>query len=285
MINKGLCEETLRYNNSIYLEHVSETQIGEIQKYDYNLIVCIGRGTGIIIADGNRHELSEGDIFVIEPGISFSVCLDDERYLEVYYCCFYKSFIENELEELIKDVEERRTFKGDIPELGIMYVHEKEPYLKKYMIKMIREYMQNKPGSQIAIRAYLILFLTEFLRKTEYSQTEPVKGLTENMMVDQTIRNIHHSIYSSPSPKELARHRGVSLEHLCREFKKYTGMTMTEYINDFRIYKVKDILKNTDRPIEGIADLFGCRIVYLQRQFKKLTGMTMSEYRKKYHYK
>lgn len=62
-------------------------------------------------------------------------------------------------------------------------------------------------------------------------------------------------------------------------------MSIIQYINNLRVEITKDILENTDRPIENIPMLFNITLKYLQQIFKKHTGMSMREYRSKHHYR
>ena len=63
------------------------------------------------------------------------------------------------------------------------------------------------------------------------------------------------------------------------------GSVDEEYINNLRVEMTKDILENTDRPIEQIPMVFNIRLKYLQQLFKRYTGMSMREYRSKHHYR
>lgn len=62
-------------------------------------------------------------------------------------------------------------------------------------------------------------------------------------------------------------------------------MTTSEFINFLRVNKIKDMLQNTDKPINAVPEMFTCNIDYLKKVFKRETGMTMQEYRNKYNYK
>ena len=105
------------------------------------------------------------------------------------------------------------------------------------------------------------------------------------MLVDQIIRYIKSNIYQNPKVSEIAGRRFVTADHLGRVFKKEIGMSIIQYINNLRVEITKDILENTDRPIENIPMLFNITLKYLQQIFKKHTGMSMREYRSKHHYR
>ena len=52
-----------------------------------------------------------------------------------------------------------------------------------------------------------------------------------------------------------------------------------------RVEKIKDILRNTDKQVNAVPEMFNSNTEYLKRVFRNETGMTMQEYHDKYHYK
>ena len=70
-------------------------------------------------------------------------------------------------------------------------------------------------------------------------------------------------------------------QYFCRYFKKATGKTPTEYINEVRVEKAAEYLYRTDRKIIDIALECGYdNIGYFIKRFKEEKGMLPSEYRK-----
>lgn len=75
----------------------------------------------------------------------------------------------------------------------------------------------------------------------------------------------------------------MSRFHIEKEFKKYYGITIFEYIISKRINLAKRLLRFTDKSIEEIALMCGFSDQsYFNRQFKKAEGMTGSAFRKKW---
>lgn len=69
--------------------------------------------------------------------------------------------------------------------------------------------------------------------------------------------------------------------HLAKKFKKETGKTVSEYINEVRIKEAQFIIKVTEIKIEDIAYHVGYNDKkYFSKTFKKITGVSPSEYRK-----
>lgn len=73
-----------------------------------------------------------------------------------------------------------------------------------------------------------------------------------------------------------------SKEYFCRLFKKYSGITFTQYLTECRVVNAEHLLINTDSSIAEIAQLVGFsdegRFI---SQFRKYYGDTPGSYRRK----
>ncbi|MWV42971.1 helix-turn-helix domain-containing protein [Paenibacillus sp. HJL G12] len=79
---------------------------------------------------------------------------------------------------------------------------------------------------------------------------------------------------------ELAEVCHGSPYHLHRTFKKVMHMTPAEYMQNIRIGKAKDYLRNTGKTAAEIGMLVGFQHTsYFITVFKKMTGVTPTEYR------
>ena len=64
-------------------------------------------------------------------------------------------------------------------------------------------------------------------------------------------------------------------------FKQYTGKTIVSYLNDLKLIRAKELLRNTDYTIGEIAvDLNYESVSSLNHNFKRFTGLTPTEFRK-----
>ena len=79
---------------------------------------------------------------------------------------------------------------------------------------------------------------------------------------------------------EIAAVAGMNAQYFCRYFKKHTGRTVTEYINDVRISQASRLLAQTDDKILHIAVRCGYENAgYFISRFRRSRGVSPSEYR------
>jgi AraC-like DNA-binding protein len=83
----------------------------------------------------------------------------------------------------------------------------------------------------------------------------------------------------------LTIHKAAALIHLspgafCKFFKRITGKTFSDYVNDIRIAHVCTQLLATDRQIAEIAFMNGFEtLTYFNRVFLKKKGIRPGQYR------
>ncbi len=79
---------------------------------------------------------------------------------------------------------------------------------------------------------------------------------------------------------EIADVAGMNTQYFCRYFKKHTGRTLTEYVNDVRVSQAARLLAQTQDKILNIAVQCGYENAgYFINRFRRCKGMTPSEYR------
>lgn len=81
---------------------------------------------------------------------------------------------------------------------------------------------------------------------------------------------------------EIAEVAGMNAQYFCRYFKRITGRTVTEYVNELRISQAARELTETNDKVIEIAMRCGYdNMGYFVRRFRQMKHMTPSEYRKK----
>ncbi|MCF6157634.1 MAG: response regulator transcription factor [wastewater metagenome] len=93
---------------------------------------------------------------------------------------------------------------------------------------------------------------------------------------------VHQNYCRDFSRNEVAKHVGLSPDHLSRLFHKESGRRLKDYVTAYRIFKSKELL--TKRPDMRIIDIAASTGFsddnYFSRFFKKYTGLTPGEFRR-----
>ncbi|MFB9279474.1 response regulator transcription factor [Cohnella cellulosilytica] len=81
---------------------------------------------------------------------------------------------------------------------------------------------------------------------------------------------------------QMAAATHMSVSHFSLRFKEYTGKTLVQYIQETRIHKAKELLRDTSLKAYEIAEETGFSThSYFVRVFKNTTGLSPGEYKKR----
>ena len=85
----------------------------------------------------------------------------------------------------------------------------------------------------------------------------------------------------SVSLEQLEQRFFLSRNHICRSFKKATGLTVSQYVNRRRMTDVQRMLRSSGLPIAEICYAVGFGdVAYFTKLFNRITGCTPSQYRR-----
>ncbi len=81
--------------------------------------------------------------------------------------------------------------------------------------------------------------------------------------------------------EELARALGISTAYLSRQFSRFMGMTLTEYIHRTKLQQVVHLILDVGVTLQQAADAVGISSTkYLSRLFRQYMGMSVTQYKK-----
>lgn len=138
------------------------------------------------------------------------------------------------------------------------------------------ELMRNAVNSEELLKhmnnALIAIFAPEQSSGINSSQYSP--EITQALSYIQ--ENYHHKI----SLASVAEHVGLSSGYLCRIFKEETDISINAYINNLRMTRAGELLKEPNSYIKEVAISVGFEDqLYFSRLFKRYYGVTPSEYR------
>ncbi len=99
-------------------------------------------------------------------------------------------------------------------------------------------------------------------------------------LVKRTVAYLHQHYTRQISRSELAKEVGVTEDYISRIFNRELGLSPWEYLNRYRIYHAKELLRRTNDSIGSISQQVGYNDQkYFSRVFRKLTGVGPKEFR------
>lgn len=102
--------------------------------------------------------------------------------------------------------------------------------------------------------------------------------------VTQALSYIQNNYNRKISLASVSEHVGLSSGYLCRIFKEETSVSINAYINNLRMTKAGELLKDKNSYIKEVAISVGFEDqLYFSRLFKRYYGVTPSEYRTSGH--
>lgn len=119
-------------------------------------------------------------------------------------------------------------------------------------------------------------FLIE--RIFEY-ENEVKKGYTIIEKINKFIREHYRE---NIGRNEISAEFYLAPEYLAKMYKRQTGISLKDYINEYRIKQAKLLLEKEEMQISDVAETVGFdNFTYFSTLFKKYTGMSPNSYRKK----
>ncbi|WJH32808.1 helix-turn-helix domain-containing protein [Paenibacillus sp. CC-CFT747] len=251
--------------------HLSHKQSMEALKY--KLVM----GDNTIIAADDIQDYGFGAfhrLFALTEGMIDSVkVLDEERMSQQLKDWFDKLASSKIPPDTIKQLIVQLLMKAAVVAGEIGVAHE-ELVPAESMSETLEQY-----ESLEQIREFAARILSGYIEGIRLKRNSREKSES----VDKIIKYIQsHYRHSDLSLNYLSDHFRVSVSHLSKMFKEYTGSNFIDYLMEIRIEKAKELLAGSQEKIRDIAEAVGyTNVNSFTRIFKKITGLTPSEFRER----
>lgn len=142
--------------------------------------------------------------------------------------------------------------------------------------------------AQLPALEFIASFLSYTYRFSHYSldSTELIpkrNKMEDKMLCQQVVEYINQHASEDISMQDIADYCFVSVSTISHVFKKNLGCNTSTFINKIRIERAKELLLNTNDPIETICVAVGIPDAsYFSRVFKQLIGFSPSKFRKRF---
>ncbi|WP_251551677.1 AraC family transcriptional regulator [Neobacillus muris] len=236
----------------------------------YPSLWFITKGSGEIVMNGKKSELSPGKLVIFTPGMSCDKKSDSNDPLEIYFIRFtYAGAFEKKEQWYFKHPEEIH-----FPLQGVYTI--KNSTGVAFLFEEILS-LSKRRGSAIAFKKK-ILFQELLLTLIQDFHSQTISKDTKQV-IEETIDYISHHYHRAITLSDLAKMAGLSNSHYSRLFKKYIGYSPIEYVTHLRIDRAKELLAHSDRRIKEVSLSVGYEDeLYFSRIFKKIVGVSPTQF-------
>lgn len=225
--------------------------------------LCLN-GSGFVFLDGNKYSLGENDIAVVNPNVIHYTGTDSEL---IYDCLI----IGTDFCRQIDFSPENLSFKSIIKDVDIL---KKLCELKKLYFNLSAAY-RNAKLNKLLLEILLMLAENYSTPKTDF-----IEKSKSYERVKQAVLYIRDNYQKKVSLEEIAKAVICDKFTLCKDFKKHTGQTVFENLNNLRCIKAIDLIEKGYTVSEAASMCGFDNLSFFTKTFKKHIGTLPSKYKK-----
>ncbi|MGI6175911.1 MAG: AraC family transcriptional regulator [Christensenellales bacterium] len=275
---KVACEECSSRQQSLPILLYAYTSENQPQDYffhkhdDFCEIIYIEEGKGVFFIDGERYEVSDGDLVVYNRGVVHAEFYEADVLVKKYAVCVNNILLDG----LEKD--------KLIPEMitPVIYHQEQSAFMGALMKQIVEEVKREEPKGMQVIQGMLVsLFALIHRNAIDKEDNEETGSANTRNLVRDIKEYMEKNFMSDITLTDLANHFYISTYYLSHIVKKEMGYSPMQYIMNLRMGKAQHLLMTTDASVVSTAQTAGYEnFSYFTQLFKRHTGMTPNEFRK-----
>ncbi len=248
-------------------------------------LVYVDRGECVVISDGERINLGQGEMYFHKPYEPHMLELIKGNAPNVFIITFLSS------SSAMRYFEERKITATMSTKQNISAIlHEASATYDMTINNPKIEIMRSKEidclwGGEQTIRMRLELMLISLIRRNGYYASERRffnhEGTVTDKLALRVIEFMEERLYGRFTIDELSREFSFSKTHLSQTFAKATGYSIIEYFNIMKVAEAKRLIRETEFNFSEISEkLLFSNSHYFSSTFRKYTGMTPSSYKR-----
>lgn len=267
------CKEPFKV---VYVEEEYQKTDSTVVIYDkYKISVLLTEGLGAVVNNSIIETSRNGILFFRPDEIHFGRFFREgiHKYIDFYIPTkFFNNFCKNN---------DFLVFLTDISANRINYIEldaQNQRLMSDFLKKIV--FALQKKAENTDMELFSLLLNIVFLCNEFYDEQKE-NHVNSNIpdIVKRTLEYIFENYNQKLSLEQLSKNANCSIAYLCRTFKKYTQMTIYQYIVNIRINNAKIMLENGETVtnacyFSGFEDCSN-----FISTFKKIVGITPFKYK------
>ena len=252
----------------------SDTEFFRPHYHDYYELFVLLDGSAVHLINGTREVLRRGAVVFIRPLDTHDYICEDGKPFSMLNFTFTAETAASLFEYLGEGFGTEHLLRAELPPEA----HLSEDDFKWFTAQMasIRAIDPADPSARkTALRILLFRMVTKCFSNLSETTTKDMPPWLFHLC--EKMRKNGNFTMGTARMYELTDR---SREHVARSLKKYTGMTVSEFVNDLRLRFVANTLLNSNHSISHIIFESGFNnISWASELFRKKYGVSMREFR------
>lgn len=273
-------------NLLLYVNRATETFNMPLHSHEFIELAYVAEGKGFHYVENEVQRIYKGQLYVLPIGVShvFRPSSNDvlQDPLIVYNCIFTQQLIDS-LTPFITDTP-LVAYVEELKEENHTYysVFDADSSIEKLFLALYREYSLPLSGSFTYLNTLLLQLIIQIYRlKNNEKQQQP----SQPARFIRVLQYLEQKYAEDVTLSHLSVMFQWSERHFQRLFKQHTGQTYNHYLQNLRIQKSCELLRNSQLKIGSISESVGYKDIHsFTVLFKRIVGKTPSSYRKQFNY-
>ena len=235
------------------------------EKHSYWELTYVDKGELLTTIDGVSYHLKQGDLIFYAP-MQFHTQSTFEKISSSYLTINFKMNF-NHADLLCNKI----------------FSIQRDSYF--IVTRLIEELSNNNLYSDDLSLCYLKQLIIQMLRlDNSHFHSKPTTHMQqtyENELLNDILLYIDDNIYEKISVSTLCEHFCISTSMLHSLFRKNMNNTAKNYINELKLSKSKELIRNSTHTLSEISEMLGfSSIHYFSKKFKSYFNISPTEYSK-----
>lgn len=228
----------------------------------------LAKGSSRYFIDNEIYMLNAGDMIFVPKGAFHKTNIEHNKDAERIILVFNDDFAGEDYAEYLKQMSENKHIRFAPAELsGIEDILYKIEYESKH-----------KMADYTRLQRLYLRELLIHIHRHRIREDKSASGASF-AFIDSIIKYISENVDADLSLSALSKKYSVSPNHLSKQFKKVSGLLLSEYINISRVSAAEKLLEGSDDPITVVATKCGFNDSnYFAAVFKRYKGITPKKY-------
>ena len=238
-------------------------------------IIYVEKGTGKVTVESSNLTVETGDIVLVPCDSVHEIRqIEDEKF--VYYNILFKFSLleENEQSFLYKKYFSPLEDGSLVPPYILKKDQDANRKIFKCLEYFIFHWQEDFSQDLLNVKANMFWAVKEIFAVSKQAGSS-IKYDSSLSRMKPLLAYVQNNYAGRISIEEAARLCNYSESFFMKVFKVSTGFTFTEYLNNYRLEKAEEILKETEKNVSEAASLCGFEsLSYFIKCFKKKFGVT-----------